>query len=79
MILQEMPRFVRTICRSLQSDRDLYNVISAYRKVAGPELGDELDILLTKMKSGNVQTALIYFENRLGSPEAFQPAPRCVI
>jgi len=72
VISQEMPRFVRTICRSLQSDRDLYNVISAYRKVAGPELGGELDILLIEMKSGNVQTALIHFENRLGSPEAFR-------
>jgi Flp pilus assembly protein TadB len=72
IISQEMPRFVRTICRSLQSDRDLYNVIDAYRKVAGPELGGELDILLTEMKSGNVQTALIHFENRLGSPEAFR-------
>ncbi|MDD3231066.1 MAG: hypothetical protein PHE09_17905, partial [Oscillospiraceae bacterium] len=45
-ISQEMPRFVRTLCRSLQSDRDLYNVIAAYRKVAGPELGGELDILM---------------------------------
>lgn len=72
IIAQEMPRFVRTICRSLQSDRDLYNVISAYRKVAGPELGGELDILLAEMQSGNVQTALAHFESRLGSPEAFR-------
>lgn len=72
LIAQEMPRFVRTICRSLQSDRDLYNVISAYHKVAGPELGNELDILLAEMKSGNVQTALIHFEDRLGTPEAFR-------
>ena len=71
-ISQEMPRFVRTICRSLQNDRDLYNVISSYRKVAGVELGEELDILLAEMKSGNVQTALIHFEDRIGSPEAFR-------
>jgi Flp pilus assembly protein TadB len=72
LISQEMPRFVRTICRNLQNDRDLYNVISSYRKVAGPELSGELDILLAEMKSGNVQTALIHFEDRLGSPEAFR-------
>ena len=72
LIAQEMPRFVRTICRSLQSDRDLFNVISAYHKVAGPELGNELDILLAEMKSGNVQSALIHFEDRLGTPEAFR-------
>ncbi|MPM08130.1 hypothetical protein SDC9_54442 [bioreactor metagenome] len=68
-VSQEMPRFVRTICRSLQSDRDLYNVISTYRKAAGPELGGELDILLAEMKSGNVQSALVHFENRLGTSE----------
>jgi Flp pilus assembly protein TadB len=71
-ILQEMPRFVRAICRSLHNDRDLYNVISAYRKVAGPEIGGELDILLAEMKAGNIQSALVHFENRLGTPEAFR-------
>lgn len=69
IILQEMPRFARTICRSLQNDRDLVNVIGAYRKTAGPELGSELDVLLAEMKSGNVQNALIHFEDRLGIPE----------
>jgi Flp pilus assembly protein TadB len=71
-ISKEMPKFVRTICRSLQSNRDLYNVIRDYRKVAGQELGSELDILLTEMGSGNVQTALMHFETRLGTPEAFR-------
>lgn len=69
-ILDEMPRFVRSICRSLQSDRDLYNVISAYRKVAGPELGGELEVLLAEMNSGNVQNALVHFEERIGTSEA---------
>ena len=68
-ISQEMPRFVRTICRSLKSDRDLCNVIDAYRKAAGPELGGELNILMAEMKSGNVQSSLVHFENRLGTPE----------
>lgn len=71
-IAQELPRFVRTICRSLQSDRDLYNVFVSYRKVAGRELGGELDILMAEMRSGNVQTALAHFEGRLGTPEAFR-------
>jgi len=71
-ISQEMPRFVRTLCRSLQTDRDLVSVIGSYRKVAGPELGGELDILLVEMQSGNVQSALVHFENRIGSPEAFR-------
>jgi pilus assembly protein TadC len=70
VISEEMPQFVRSICRSLQSSRDLETVIGAYRKVAGPELGGELDILLAEMRSGNVQTALLHFEYRLGTPEA---------
>ena len=69
-VVQEMPRFVRSLCRSLQSSRDLETVLSAYRKVAGSELGGELDILLMEMHSGNVQTALLHFENRLGTTEA---------
>lgn len=71
-IAREMPRFVRMLCRSLQSDRDLHNVIVAYRKVAGPELGGELDILLAELKSGNTQSALLHFEDRLGTPDAFR-------
>jgi Flp pilus assembly protein TadB len=71
-IAREMPRFVKTICRGLQSDRDLHNVVGAYRKVAGIELGGELDILLAELETGNTQSALIHFENRLGTPEAFR-------
>jgi len=71
-ISKEMPRFVQTLCRSLQTDRDLVSVIGSYRKIAGPELGGELDILLAEMQSGNVQSALVHFENRIGSPEAFR-------
>lgn len=72
IISQEMPRFVRTICRTLQSDRDLYNAVKTYRKVAGAELSAELDILLAEMQAGNMQNALAHFENRIGTPEAFR-------
>lgn len=71
-ISQEMPRFVRTLCRSLKSDRDLVSVIGSYRKIARPELGGELDILLAEMQSGNTQSALVHFENRIGSSEVFR-------
>jgi hypothetical protein len=71
-ISQEMPRFVRTLSRSLQSDRDLVSVIGSYRKIAGPELCVELDILLAEMQTGNIQSALVHFENRIGSTEAFR-------
>lgn len=72
LIAREMPRFVRTICRNLQSNRDLCAVISTYRKVAGRELGAELDILLVEMQAGNMQNALSHFETRVGTPEVFR-------
>lgn len=71
-IAEEMPRFVRTICRNLQTDRDLVRVIGSYRKVAGTVLGAELDILLVEMQSGNLQNALSHFENRIGTADAFR-------
>ncbi len=71
-ISSEMPGFVRTICRNLQSDRDLVRVLQSYRKVAGSTLGAELDILLAEMQSGNFQTALSHFENRIGTADAFR-------
>ena len=71
-ITLEMPRFVRTICRNLQSDRDLVRVLSSYRKVAGNSLKAELDILIVEMQSGNLENALSHFETRIGTPEAFR-------
>jgi tight adherence protein C len=71
-ISSEMPRFVRTICRNLQTDRDLVRVIASYRKVAGTVMGSELDILLAEMQSGNLQNALSHFENRIGTADAFR-------
>ncbi len=71
-VANEMPRFVRTICRNLQSDRDLFRVIESYRKVAGKTLGAELTILLVEMQSGNLSNALSHFENRIGTADAFR-------
>ena len=71
-IAMEMPRFVRTICRTLRSNRDVYAAMHSYRKVAGQELGLELDILLTHMRTGGVPTALQQFQKRIGTEEAFR-------
>ncbi len=71
-IALEMPRCVRTICRNLHSNRDIYAVLQSYRKVAGSVLGAELDILLTHMRAGGVSTALQSFQSRLGTEEAFR-------
>ena len=71
-IAMEMPRFVRTICRTLRSNRDVYAAMRSYRKVAGQELGLELDILLTHMRTGSVPAALQQFQKRIGTEEAFR-------
>lgn len=71
-IALEMPRFIRTICRNLRSNRDIYAALQSYRKVAGPVLGAELDILLAHMRAGSASTALQQFQSRLGTEEAFR-------
>ena len=68
----EMPRFIRTICRNLIGNRDIYAALQSYRKVAGPVLGAELDILLAHMRSGNTASALQQFQTRIGTEEAFR-------
>lgn len=72
MLAAEMPRFVRTICRNLHSNRDIYAALDSYRKVAGPLLGAELDILLTQMRTGNIPVALQQFQKRIGTESAFR-------
>ena len=71
-IEMEMPRFVRTICRTLHHNRDIYAALSSYHKVAGPILGEELYILLTQMRTGSTAIALQEFQKRLGTDAAFR-------
>jgi Flp pilus assembly protein TadB len=71
-IAWEMPRFVRTICQNLRTNRDICAALQAYRKVAGNALGEELDILLSHLRTGGVVQALQLFQTRIGSEEAFR-------
>lgn len=71
-IAMEMPRFVRTLCRSLLVNRDITSALTSYRKVAGPVLAGELDILLGHLRSGGVSGALQQFQQRLGTEDAFR-------
>ena len=68
----EMPRFVRTVCRTLRQNRDIPAALFSYRKVAGPVLGAELDILLAHMRTGSVPVALQQFQKRIGTESAFR-------
>lgn len=67
-----MPRFIRTLCRTLHNNRDIYAALASYRKVAGPILGEELDILLGHMRTGGVAISLQQFQKRLGTDSAFR-------
>ena len=68
----EMPRFVRTVCQLLMSNRDIPAALTSYRKVAGATLGKELDSLLLAIQTGSVTTALYQFQNRIGTDEVYR-------
>ncbi|MDL2233851.1 secretion protein F [Ruminococcaceae bacterium OttesenSCG-928-L11] len=63
----ELPRFVSTISQSLKSSRDVLSILEKYRQGAGSEMRSELDITIADMQSGNLETALVRFESRMGS------------
>ena len=71
-IAMEMPRFVRTLCRTLRNNRDIYAALESYYKVAGPILGEEIYILLSHMRTGGVAIALQQFQKRIGTDSAFR-------
>lgn len=67
-IEREIPRFALSLAEHLKNDRDVLRILTSYRKVAGTELGSELDKTIAAMKSGNYETALLGLSSRVGSP-----------
>ena len=67
LIESELPRFAVTISQALTNNRDVLKILVSYRRVAGPELGLELDTTIADMKTGNYENALLHFQNRIGS------------
>ena len=64
----ELPRFVATITQELKASRDVLSIIENYKKNAGEEFADELDILTADMRSSSYEAALTRFEARINSP-----------
>ena len=62
----ELPRFVSHISKTIKHNRDVVNILESY-KSTGPELGEELEITVTDMRTGNYEAAVTHFEARLGS------------
>lgn len=66
-IEEELPRFAVSIQQGLATDRDVLKLLTSYRRIAGPHLGQELDTTIADMKTGNYENALLHFQNRVGS------------
>ncbi len=63
----ELPRLVGTMECTLGNNRDLIGFFSRYRRVAGKIMGQELDVLLTDLQTGNQELALRRMEGRIQS------------
>lgn len=63
----ELPRFVATVAQQLKASRDVLTILERYRKTAGDAMRSEPDITVADMQSGNLETALVRFESRMGS------------
>lgn len=61
----EAPRFMRSLTQSLLYTRDILGIVDKYRISSGPALLAELDILVTEMKTGNHEQALLNFSRRV--------------
>ena len=58
---------VDTMEHALQGNRDLIAFFRRYRKSAGHALGNELDVLIADMQTGNQEMALKRMDTRVGS------------
>lgn len=67
VIEAELPRLAVSIQQSLASDRDVLKILVSYRRIAGIELGKELDTTIADMRTANYENALLHLENRIGS------------
>ena len=65
----ELYRFASTITQELKNSRDVLSMLENYKKNAGPEFRQELDVLCADMRSSSYEAALTRFEARLNSPQ----------
>lgn len=63
----ELPRFVATVAQELKASRDVLRILEVYASHAGDSLHHELQMTIADMKSGNLETALLRLETRIGS------------
>lgn len=68
-IEDELSRFASTIEQELRNSRDVLSILENYKKNAGHEFAQELDIVCADMRSSSYEAALTRFEARLNSPQ----------
>lgn len=68
-IEDELSRFASTIEQELKNSRDVLSILENYKKNAGSEFAQELDIVCADMRSSSYEAALTRFEARLNSPQ----------
>lgn len=64
----ELPRFVATITQELKASRDVLAILENFKRNAGENFANELDILTADMRSSSYEAALTRFEARINSP-----------
>lgn len=64
----ELPRFVATITQELKASRDVLSILENFKKNAGEDFANELDVLTADMRSSSYEAALTRFEARINSP-----------
>ncbi len=64
-LTKELPQFINFLIQSFNKEFDLVSAVEKYREVAKDELKYELDILLSELKTGSYEVALINFDRRL--------------
>jgi tight adherence protein C len=64
----ELPRFVATITQELKASRDVLAILENFKRNAGKNFANELDILTADMRSSSYEAALTRFEARINSP-----------
>ena len=57
-----------TITQELKASRDVLGILENFKKNAGEEFGNELDVLTADMRSSSYEAALTRFEARINSP-----------
>lgn len=64
----ELPQFIRSFSQALEGEKDIIKILEKYRQICGQAFSYDLDVLITDLKTGNMEEALYKFDERLNIP-----------